>query len=110
LEVLRKYGPQTANEVVGKLPPSDLSNNNVRSRLKELRDLGLVVVNSEVNDPVSGRQARQYRAIEPGETPPPSPNALRPGRISRAQWEAEVERLRAEIVALKRRLGAGTRE
>src|ERR1035438_3479679 len=59
LEALRQYGPLTANEVAGVLPRTDLSNFNVRSRLQELVELGLAVINREVKDPVSGHLARQ---------------------------------------------------
>ena len=107
-DVLRRYGPQTANEVVGKLPPSDLSNCNVRSRLTELVRLRRVVINRVVKDPVSGYRARQYRVARPNEVPPPVAEQLRLRRPSRAHLEAEIARLKTENTALKLKLsGAG---
>ena len=105
-DVLQQYGPQTANEVVNKLPPSGLSNNNVRSRLAELVGLGLVAINRVVSDPISGHRARQYRAVEPGEQPPASAEVARPRRKSRGQLLAENARLAAENEALKSKLDA----
>jgi predicted ArsR family transcriptional regulator len=103
LEVLKQHGPQTANEVVGRLPPTDLSHNNVRSRLAEMVRLGQAAINRVVEDPVSGRRARQYRAVEPGEIPPPASVQLR-RRASRAQLEKEIARLQAENKALQSNL------
>ena len=106
LEVLQQHGPQTANEVVGKLPPTDLSNNNARSRLTEMVRMGQAAINGIVEDPISGRQARQYRAVEPGEIPPPASVQLHRPRTNRAQLEKEIARLRAENEALKLKLGS----
>jgi predicted ArsR family transcriptional regulator len=100
-DVLLEHGPQTANEIVGKLPPTGLSNNNVRSRLTELVKLGRAAIAGAVKDPISGYSARQYRAVEPGEIPA-RVQLLR--RASRAQLENEIARLRAENEALKARL------
>jgi hypothetical protein len=100
--VLRQYGPQTANQVVNRLPPTNLSNNNVRSRLKELVGFGRVVITGVVKDPVSGYRARQYRVLGPGEMPPPPES--RPRRASRAQLEAKITRLEVENEALKSKL------
>lgn len=111
LDVLRDFGPMTSNEVVSHLPPSDLSNNNARSRLKELVESRVVVINAVVKDPISGRLARQYRALMPGETPPPVAEQLQARRASRTQLEAEIVHLRAENEALKSKLdGAGKRK
>lgn len=103
-DVLRQYGPQTANEVVNKLPPSGLSNNNVRSRLAELVGLGFVVINRVVKDPISGHLARQYRALEPGERLPAPADVAQRRRAIRAQLEAENAQLREENAALKAKL------
>jgi hypothetical protein len=100
VDALGKYGPLTANQVVAQLPPSDLSNNNVRSRLTELVRMGVATINGVVKDPVSGHEARQYRLMEPGETPSTTPDELS-RRSSRAQLEGEVTRLKTENEALK---------
>jgi len=72
--------------------------------------LGQAAINGEVEDPFSGRRARQYRAVEPGEVPAPASVQL-PRRASRAQLESEVARLRAENKALKSKLdGTSNRE
>ena len=105
-KVLQQHGPQTANEVVGKLPPTNLSNNNLRSRLTETVESGNAAINAEVKDPVSGHWVRQYRAVEPGEIPVPASTQLRPRRAHRAQLESEVARLTAENEALTLKLSA----
>jgi predicted ArsR family transcriptional regulator len=100
VEALGKYGPLTANQVVAQLPPSDLSNNNVRSRLTELVRMGAATVNAVVRDPVSGHMARHYRLLLPGETPSTTPDELI-RRSCRAQREVKITRLRTENEALE---------
>lgn len=107
VQVLARYGAMTANQVVAKLPPSGLSNFNVRSRLAELVKMGVATVNGVVKDPVSGHMARQYRLLEPGEDPPVTETSGH--RASRKQLEAELLRLREEVEALRLIVG-GTNE
>ena len=110
LEALRLHGPLTANEVAGVLPPTGLSHTNVRSRLRELVDLGQAIITRLVEDPVSGHRVRQYRAVELGEIPPSPSVELRPRRASRAKLEAEIARLAAENEALKSKLSSKEEE
>jgi hypothetical protein len=90
LDALRRWGPQTANQIASLRPKNGLDNASVRSRLSELVQQHLVTRIRKVIDPVSHHRAFLYRALLPDETNP----CELPRRVTRAELEAEVERLR----------------
>jgi hypothetical protein len=62
LEVLQEYGPLTANGIAAHLPHNLLR--NVRSRLNELEEKGVVEGIEKVRDPLSKRRVIRWAAGE----------------------------------------------
>ena len=61
-EILQKYGPKTANEIMRLLGAAD--RNYVHPRLTELYDKGMVEVIGKMYDPYTKRSCAVYRRKE----------------------------------------------
>lgn len=94
LQVLQAHGPLTANSIAAHLPHSLLR--NVRSRLNELEDKGVVAGIEKVRDPISKKQVILWAVREGDETVPLAATATKRSRL-----QAEITRLASANLELR---------
>ena len=93
LQVLQAHGPLTANGIAAHLPHSLLR--NVRSRLNELEEKGVVAGIEKVRDPISKKRVILWAVHEPGEAAPQVATTTKRARI-----QAELASLASANVEL----------